>query len=831
MKKRELVFTLTLLSLCFLASCLFGQTTPTLKQVTGAGNVAWKPMFYNSNYHNGVTQYWATDKKYVDSMITVSGGYYVPLAGTGTVSPLTGTIVWNHASQNKTALGSTTKDFFIGAGDNIDISSATKYGYAQFYRGGEVTIASQDITGNFLFADLNGSTFTLGAAAPSFAYQTGFDLTKSDLQIISNYASFPGITYSSATASLVSANQYSLSVLPRWVSDDRYAPLTLTNGYMFLGNASNIATGVLPTISGSAGTFSLSNTGVFTFPDATTSLRGLLTSTDWNTFNGKESALTFSTGLTRTTNTVTNDLSTGVSGGQTLIGSTSTNSGITIKSTSNVSPVTGADIILQSNNTGLNSRLLSKGNWVIGNTNLPNSTTGGAVPNLYNLNIYNDAALNTNTEIDGIGTLYIGSYNSSASGGQGADILLSRNRGTSASMTQPLSGDAISTIYSGSQYSTGEFNSSGTINYYATENWSSSVHGGGAFEFQTTANNAGGGASGKRRLYIDQSGYVGIGTGLESTSPSFPLDVNHGSVATTQLSTAQFRLAAGATSADFFRASLSINLVAGTGTNLFGLASGNVGAYNTSQATTAGNNCGVLGLADNGNVNLCVFGNGLFGSGTTNVGVCGVAGGVTNNVGGYFGLNTTMPTFTNAAIIIDNAAISAPILIARDNGTAVFTISDGGGITATSTLNIASGIVGTSTTTAAAVGIIGQGVTTSLAVGSAVTFTTATAMNVITVTLTAGDWDVSGHVNFSETLASVSARSAGITTTSATIPTDGSEGENGVQSTIVSEKNSITINPQIIRLSATTNVYLVASATFSAGTAVGYGSITYRRVR
>lgn len=61
----------------------------------------------------------------------------------------------------------------------------------------------------------------------------------------------------------------------------------LTNGYIFMGNGSNIATGVLPTLSATPGTFTISNTGVLTMPNATTYLRGLLTSSDWNTFNNK----------------------------------------------------------------------------------------------------------------------------------------------------------------------------------------------------------------------------------------------------------------------------------------------------------------------------------------------------------------------------------------------------------------------------------------------------------------------------------------------------------------------------------------------------------------
>lgn len=44
--------------------------------------------------------------------------------------------------------------------------------------------------------------------------------------------------------------------------------------------------------------------GVYGISQATTSSNGYLSSTDWNTFNGKESVLTFSTPLVRTTNTI-----------------------------------------------------------------------------------------------------------------------------------------------------------------------------------------------------------------------------------------------------------------------------------------------------------------------------------------------------------------------------------------------------------------------------------------------------------------------------------------------------------------------------------------------
>lgn len=68
---------------------------------------------------------------------------------------------------------------------------------------------------------------------------------------------------------------------------------TLTDTHIFVGNSSNVATDVALTLSATPGTFSLADTGILTMPNATTSLRGLLSSADWNTFNGKQDAISF----------------------------------------------------------------------------------------------------------------------------------------------------------------------------------------------------------------------------------------------------------------------------------------------------------------------------------------------------------------------------------------------------------------------------------------------------------------------------------------------------------------------------------------------------------
>jgi hypothetical protein len=82
----------------------------------------------------------------------------------------------------------------------------------------------------------------------------------------------------------------------------------LNSTNIFVGSSSNVATARALSLNATGGTFGLSNTGVLTFPNASSSLRGLLTSTDWSTFNGKENVLTFSTGLNRVGNTITNTI-------------------------------------------------------------------------------------------------------------------------------------------------------------------------------------------------------------------------------------------------------------------------------------------------------------------------------------------------------------------------------------------------------------------------------------------------------------------------------------------------------------------------------------------
>lgn len=155
----------------------------------------------------------------------------------------------------------------------------------------------------------------------------------------------------------------------------------------------------------------------------------------------------------------------------------------------------------------------------------------------------------------------------------------------------------------------------------------------------------------------------------------------------------QASLNAGYTGGTTTVAVFGVNLSAGTGTGLLvsGSPIGNAGLMYSAVGNTTGNNYGAAGFARLGNISIGLVGR--VGYLTTNdnkngakyIGVLGITRNDTaaNSVscGGYFGLNTTDPTFANCALMADNADAAYDIFVARDNGSAKWTIADGGNTT------------------------------------------------------------------------------------------------------------------------------------------------------
>jgi len=194
-------------------------------------------------------------------------------------------------------------------------------------------------------------------------------------------------------------------------------------------------------------------------------------------------------------------------------------------------------------------------------------------------------------------------------------------------------------------------------------------------------------------------------------------------------------LLAGYTGSNMTMAGTFNNVAAGTGSNL---ANGlfNAGARGVVISTTTGSNVGLFGTADGGNRSVGTFGRSTTAKNSaTNIGALGYGlntGTTPVQIGGYFGLTNTDPTFTSAALMADNGTQTDPIFVARDNGTPVFSIADGGVTTLTSSFSAAS--YKTATNCADSAGAAACG---SAAAGSFVIDATATSTVVSTTAVTA----------------------------------------------------------------------------------------------
>lgn len=143
-------------------------------------------------------------------------------------------------------------------------------------------------------------------------------------------------------------------------------------------------------------------------------------------------------------------------------------------------------------------------------------------------------------------------------------------------------------------------------------------------------------------------------------------------------------------------------------------------------------------------------------------------------------------------------------------------------------------IPGVTTNSSAPTGYIGEYVESTVALGSAVSLTTGVVTNITSISLTAGDWDVSGVVLMdSGATTNITRVTAGTSSTSATA--DITKGYyNHVHSGYVpggGQFRAMPLNTSRFSLSGTTTIYLVALANFTVSTCTAYGTISARRVR
>ncbi len=160
-----------------------------------------------------------------------------------------------------------------------------------------------------------------------------------------------------------------------------------------------------------------------------------------------------------------------------------------------------------------------------------------------------------------------------------------------------------------------------------------------------------------------------------------------------------------------------VNNAAGTASGV-AVNSGNAGGQFQSDVTTTGADFGAVGEANGGNISNGLEGNAIQNKNSAvNIGVSGFAlnqGTSPTEVGGYFGLQNSMPTFVSAALMADNGTEAQPIFVARNNGTEKLRIDSGGNVgigttTPQSSLAIVNGNVGIGTWTAGGGNLIVNG--------------------------------------------------------------------------------------------------------------------------
>ena len=141
------------------------------------------------------------------------------------------------------------------------------------------------------------------------------------------------------------------------------------------------------------------------------------------------------------------------------------------------------------------------------------------------------------------------------------------------------------------------------------------------------------------------------------------------------------------------------------------------------------------------------------------------------------------------------------------------------------------GVVGTTTNDNAAAGNIGEYLASNVVSGSAVSLTSTETKNIDSLSLTAGDWDITGLVKFSMSGATATDFKSGFSTTSATLADDTTYIQKPFSFSGLSSTYGESLPIVRISISGTTKIYFIAQSTFSLGTVSAFGTIRARRVR
>lgn len=179
------------------------------------------------------------------------------------------------------------------------------------------------------------------------------------------------------------------------------------------------------------------------------------------------------------------------------------------------------------------------------------------------------------------------------------------------------------------------------------------------------------------------------------------------------------------------------------------------------------------------------------------------------------------PANAQTYVITGGSIDGTPIGSTTPSSILATTIAASGAITPSQT----AGIVGTTTNNNANAGSVGEFITNT---ASGVALSNSVQANVVSISLSAGDWNVFGGSSITSSAATLLNSAAGFTTTSATL--GGATTQIALQ---FSSYQGFGGSPPMMRISvaAPTTVYLVAVAFFGSGTVTAAGTISARRVR
>lgn len=187
----------------------------------------------------------------------------------------------------------------------------------------------------------------------------------------------------------------------------------------------------------------------------------------------------------------------------------------------------------------------------------------------------------------------------------------------------------------------------------------------------------------------------------------------------------------------------------------------------------------------------------------------------------------------NAATLLD-ATWSEPNAIGNvtPNTGAFTSLSSTGLQTGTLTSTGATVLHGVTTNSNASAGNIGEYTSATLTSGSSISLTTMVPLTVISLSLTAGDWDVTGSLDFTAAATtSTSYMQGSLSTTNNTLGGANTGFLLPISIVVNSSDASIPLPTIRFSLATTTTIYLVAQAGFTVSTLKTYGTIRARRVR